>query len=296
MAALEIKQLLALVAVVEEQSFEKAALRLHVTQSAISQRIKQLEEQLGQPLLKRGTPMVVTASGQKVLRYAKQVELLQGELLQELGYGELKSTRLSIAINADSLAAWFLEAIQPLIEQQDLLIELKVDDQEKTHEFLKSGEVLGCISSSDSAMQGCDCQYLGDMRYLCVASERFYQRYFPQGVSAAAFKQAPAVDFSHSDEMQSRYLARYFQLQQHDYPQHHIPSSEKYVEFIGRGLAWGLVPEMQFQQFSRDYELRDINPGKAISVPLYWHSWNVKSSLIAQLSETLQGYAQKALR
>ncbi|WP_019531583.1 LysR family transcriptional regulator ArgP [Dasania marina] len=296
MVTLEIKQLMALAAVIEEQSFDKAALRLHVTQSAVSQRLKQLEEQLGQPLLKRGTPMAVTAAGQKVLRYAKQVELLQGELLHELGYGELKSAKLSIAINADSLASWFLEAVQPLIEQQNLLIELKVDDQEKTHEFLKNGEVLACISSSDSPMQGCNCQYLGHMRYLCVASEDFYQRYFSQGVSAAAFIQAPAVDFSHSDEMQSRYLAHYFQLQERDYPRHHIPSSEKYVEFIGRGLAWGMVPEMQFQQFSRDYALRDINPGKVMTVPLYWHSWNVKSALIAQLSEALQRYAEKALR
>ena len=292
---LEIKQLLALIAVLEEQSFDKAAARLSITQSAVSQRIKQLEDQLGQPIIKRGTPLGATKAGQKVMRYAKQVVLMQGELLQELGHGGGGVTRLSIAINADSLASWFLDAVQPLIEKQQLMIELKVHDQEQTHEYLKSGEVLGCISSSDQAMQGCDCQYLGQMHYHCVATEDFYQRYFAQGVNAEAFSEAPAVEFSHQDELQSQYLQHYFQLPEGDYPRHHIPSSEKYVEFIARGLAWGLVPALQLQQSQSQFSLKDMCPDKQISVPLYWHSWNLKSKVIQDLSKALLVHAKTAL-
>ena len=295
MVNLEIKQLRALIAVLEEQSFDKAAARLNVTQSAVSQRIKQLEDQLGQPLIKRGSPPQATKAGQKVMSYARQVLLMQGELLQELGHGEGGVTRLNIAINADSLASWFLDAVQPLIEAQDFVIELKVHDQEQTHEFLKTGEVLGCISASDQTMQGCDCQYLGQMHYHCVATEAFYQRYFAAGVDAQAFAKAPAVGVSHHDELQNQYLQHYFQLPEGDYPRHHIPSSEQYVNFIGRGLAWGLVPALQLEQFQDQYQLRDICPDKQISVPLYWHSWHLKSQVIADLSKALLSHAKTAL-
>ncbi len=295
MASLDLKQLQALSVVLEVQSFDKAARILHITQSAVSQRVKQLEDQLGQPLIVRGNPLVPTKAGQRVLRRARQIALLQDELWEELGHRHQAHTNVAIGLNADSLATWFLDAIQPVLEQHDVLIELKVDDQDQTHKLLKSGEVMGCISASESPMQGCRCEYLGDMRYCGVASRKFVTRYFAGGATRDALISAPMVEFNSNDQLQYCYLRQYFGLKDEQVPAHRVPSSDSFVEFISRGLAWGMVPEIQLPARQDKYELVNLTPGKSVSVPLYWHSWNLKSSLIQALSKAIVGYATRTL-
>ena len=67
-------------AVVDEGSFEAAARRLHITQSAVSQRIKAMEEQSGRVLVRRSKPIEPTEAGAVLLRLARQLELLTAEL------------------------------------------------------------------------------------------------------------------------------------------------------------------------------------------------------------------------
>ena len=63
---LDYTSLEALATVLHEGSFERAARRLHVTPSAVSQRVKQLEERLGQVLVQRGSPCTGTEAGQRL--------------------------------------------------------------------------------------------------------------------------------------------------------------------------------------------------------------------------------------
>ena len=72
--------LAALAAVVREGSFERAARKLHVTPSAVSQRIKQLEERTGQVLVQRGTPCTGTEAGRRLCLHLEQVALLENAL------------------------------------------------------------------------------------------------------------------------------------------------------------------------------------------------------------------------
>ena len=74
------RTLQALDAVIRERGFERAAQKLCITQSAVSQRIKQLENMFGQPLLVRTVPPRPTEQGQKLLALLRQVELLEKEL------------------------------------------------------------------------------------------------------------------------------------------------------------------------------------------------------------------------
>jgi len=75
------RTLQALDAVIRERGFERAAQKLCITQSAVSQRIKQLENMFGQPLLVRTVPPRPTEQGQKLLALLRQVELLEDEWL-----------------------------------------------------------------------------------------------------------------------------------------------------------------------------------------------------------------------
>ncbi|QEQ97613.1 LysR family transcriptional regulator ArgP [Neptunomonas concharum] len=293
---LDYRQLKALSSVIEEQSFEKAALRLNITQSAVSQRIKQLEELIGQALLIRSQPILPTPAGKILLKHFRQVDLLQNEVIQSLSSTEQSGhTVLSIGINADSLATWFLPAIEPLLKQHKILIDLKIDDQDQTQKFLKNGEVMGCITSSSTPLQGCHCIPLGVSVYRCVASLEYIERHFPDGPSATAFRYAPVVEFNHKDALQQRYLKQFFKVNSGTYPSHRVPSSEAFMDLIIRGLATGMVPDQQVRPFLESGHVTEILPNSYLSVPLYWHVWNLKAPLAQELTQTLTQHAAIAL-
>jgi LysR family transcriptional regulator, chromosome initiation inhibitor len=71
------RQLTAFAAVLREGSFEAAARSLHLTPSAVSQRIKLLEERLGRVLIRRAAPCTATGAGQALQRHAQQLQLLE---------------------------------------------------------------------------------------------------------------------------------------------------------------------------------------------------------------------------
>lgn len=285
---IDYKQLKALSTVIEEQNFDRAALRLHITQSAVSQRIKQLEEMVGQTLLIRSHPISPTQAGQALLKHYRQIEMLQNEVMSELN-PVLQSghIRLAIAVNADSLATWFLPAVDPILKQHNVLLDLKVDDQDQTQQLLRSGEVMGCITSSSSPLQGCHCIPLGVAVYRCLASSEYIKRYLPNGCNRSNLMRAPIVEYNHKDALQHRYLNRFFDLSPGDYPTHRVPSYSAFVDMTIRGYAAGMIPDQQGIPYMKSGQLIDINPGYYLSVPLYWHVWNLKTPLENELTSAL---------
>ncbi|MDI3326655.1 LysR family transcriptional regulator ArgP [Pontibacterium granulatum] len=293
---LDLRQMAALAAIIEEQSFEKAARKLHITQSAVSQRLRQLEERLGQTLVVRSNPIQATRAGQQALKYFRQVSMLQNELMDELSLEQESGfTKVAIGVNADSLETWFLDALTPLLDARKLLLDLKVDDQDQTHHLLRTGEVLGCISASPEAMQGCSCIPLGVMPYRCLASPDYLMRYFPDGVNAEGFTRAPVAEFNNKDELQNRYLDKFFSVAAGDYPRHRIPSSETFFDLIVRGYACGMVPDQQSLPMIEAGRVMDMTPGRYLAIPLYWHVWNLKSDLAKELTEQLISAAEEKL-
>src|SRR6202040_2817486 len=113
---LDYASLAAVAVVVREGSFERAARALNVTPSAVSQRVKQLEERLGGVLIIRGQPCVATEMGRLICRHVEQVGMLEHELygmLPRLASPESADERVTIrvAVNADSLGTWFIRAM-----------------------------------------------------------------------------------------------------------------------------------------------------------------------------------------
>ncbi|WP_210397751.1 LysR family transcriptional regulator ArgP [Motiliproteus sediminis] len=296
---LDDRQIQTFAAVADNGSFERAAQRLHLTQSAVSQRLKQLEERLGQLLIIRSQPLQLTPAGEQLLTYHRQQQLLQAELLAGFeqtfsGPGEMEgATRLAIALNADSLATWFLPALRPLLGTLPILLDLRVSDQDQTQRFLRRGEVFGCISASSEPLQGCSCKPLGVMSYRAVASPEFMLRYFPAGVSAEALRRAPAVDYDSDDALQRRYLQQRFGLGSGDYPRHRVPSPEAYLQLVEAGLGWGMVPDMQSEALLSQGRLLELTPGHLQPVALFWHRLRLQSSRLQAVEETLLNFAAR---
>tara|TARA_R110002167_G_scaffold20158_1_gene74126 strand:- start:945 stop:1844 length:900 start_codon:yes stop_codon:yes gene_type:complete len=289
-------QLKAFATVADCHSFERAACILHITQSAISQRVKLLEDYLGKLLIVRGQPLGLTTAGERLLSFYKQQLLLECELLDAIGEKEESGfTSLAIALNADSLTAWFFDALQSVLEQNKLLLDLRVCDQNLTHHFLRKGEVLGCISAIGKSMQGCRTLPLGAMGYRAVANQEFFQRFFSEGVNAISIKQTPVVDFDPLDQLQNDYLSTEFNIGSGDFPKHRVPSVDAYMSLIQRGLAWGMLPEMLIKKQLETGELIELSPKVIIKVPLYWHCSLIKSSSLKTVELALLKYANQHL-
>lgn len=292
---LDYKLIEALAMVVRERGFEKAAQKLFLTQSAVSQRIKLLEDQTGQVLLSRTNPPRATSAGQRILKHYLQVKRLEEDLLDVLAPAESDDfIELAVGINRDSIATWFMEAVQPFLSKERVLLDLRCEDQEQTHILLKDGEVIGCISAKDQPMQGCRVDYLGRMDYRLTASPDFAGKWFPNGLTPEAFSVAPAIIFNRKDELHARYLKKYFSVELQT-PAHYVPSSEKFADFIASDLAYGMLPDQQSRSLLETGELIDLNPGAMLTVNLYWHCWNLKSDLLDAFSKCLISGARKIL-
>ncbi len=281
--------------VLREGSFERAARRLNLTQSAVSQRVKLLEAELGQVLLVRSKPVQPTPAGRRLLPYLAQLRLVETEAQRALGPGMRGGPlRLAVGVNADTLATWFLPAVAQVVQDEGLVLDCVVDDQDHTHDLLANGEVLGCVSTRADPIRGCAAERLGVMPYLCVGSPAFRRRWFPRGLTRDALARAPAIVFGRHDDMHEAFLRRHFGLDAGQYPHHVVPSSEGFLAFALAGLGYGFVPEIQARDQLARGELIALTAERE-DVILYWHHWQVQSPLMAKLAQAIAAAASEVL-
>lgn len=290
-----------LAAIVEEGGFERAAQRLNVTQSAVSQRLRALEAQVGSVLIVRSRPLRPTSSGQLLLKHTKQMRLLRADLerdLQELAPsaqgGGREEERIAIAVNADSIATWTLDALGPLARQR-LPLEIIADDQDFTQEWLRSGQVLGCVTTLKQALRGCRMVPLGSMRYVAVAEAEFAARCLPRGLTQHSFREVSFVSFNRKDDMAVEFVARAFGLKRVSLHQLFVPSTEGQLRAVEAGWAVAILPEILVRDALAEGRLVDLAPGQTLSIALYWHCWNLESAVLETLTQALINGAAAAL-
>ncbi|MDE2417258.1 MAG: LysR family transcriptional regulator ArgP [Burkholderiales bacterium] len=300
MRAFDTDALECLATIVEEGGFERAALRLSVTQSAVSQRLRALEVQAGTVLLVRSRPLKPTSAGRLLIKHAMQMRLLREDLetdLQELtpdaGHAR-EEDRVSIAINADSISTWALPALGPLVSK-GLPLEIITDDQDFTHEWLREGQVLGCVTTVKQALRGCKVLPLGAMQYVAVAGRDYAQAHCPQGLTAHNFRQIPFIAFNRKDDLQSEFVGRALGLRRVALSQRFVPSSEGQVRAALAGWGATVVPELQVRALLASGDLVNLAPQATLPVNLYWHCWNLHSAVIDRLTAALEGAAIQAL-
>lgn len=284
---------LTLVAVIDEGSLDAAAARLHITPSAVSQRIKALEEQLGRVLLIRAKPTRATAEAAPVVRFARQLALLEHDALVGLGVDAERVT-VPLAVNADSLATWFLPPLARLSTRHPVVFDLHRDDQEYTAGLLEAGTVMGAVTSRATPVGGCRVSGLGTLRYEAVATPEFIREWMPAGAErGAALERAPLIDFDRRDDLQTQWLA----AQGADPaapPRHRVPASHDFASATGLGLGWALLPRLQSQPALDEGRLVLLG-GPAIDVPLFWQQWNLRSDLLDAVADEVVAEGRRIL-
>ncbi len=286
---LDYKLLEALARVVGEGGFDKAARQLHITQSAVSQRVRLLEDQTGMVLLTRTLPPVPTREGKTLLKHYIKVRQLEADLSARLMLEGGRSYRtLSLGINADSLATWFYPAVDAFLQNRKVVLDLRVDDQDQTHKLLRNGDVLGCISSEAAPVQGCRVSVLGTMNYRMAATPAFRDRYFPRGVDRTRLDQVPAVIYNRYDDLHAGFLKKKFNQDCiREVPAHYTPLPEQFMGMLLAGRAYGMVPDLQAATHIRQGRLVDLDPDTHLGVSLFWHRWNLGSSLLDEFSKAI---------
>ena len=279
-------QLAALAAVVEFGSFDAAAEKLHVTPSAVSQRIKALEQRVGQVLVIREKPCQATAAGIPLLRLAAQTALLETEALAETAGGSMHHTRAAIAVNADSMSTWFGTVFAHL---PGVLLDVRIEDQDHSAQLLRGGAVMGAVTTERTPVPGCRVQLLGVMRYVPVASPGFVREHLSDGFTAGAVAQAPSLAWNHADALQDMLVRRAFR-RAITRPVHYVPTAEGFGAAVRAGLGWGMYPEQLAAPALADGSFRRIAEIH-LDVPLYWQCWKLDSSTVAAITSAVHAAA-----
>lgn len=270
-------QLAALAAVVEFGSFDAAATHLHVTPSAISQRIKALEQRVGQVLVLREKPCVATAAGAPLLRLAAQTALLEAEALAEMRGGSAERPRIALAVNADSMATWFTGVFDRLTEA---LLDLRIEDQDHSARLLREGVVMGAVTTERAAVTGCRVQPLGVMRYRPVATADFVAQHLPEGFTADAAGRAPSLSWNRDDALQDQLVRKVFGRVVRR-PVHYVPTATGFGAAVHAGLGWGMYPEQIIDEsFVRICD-------EHLDVPLYWQCWKLDSPTVDLVTDAV---------
>jgi LysR family transcriptional regulator (chromosome initiation inhibitor) len=282
-----------LAVVVDEGTLDAAARRLHVTPSAVSQRIKALEEQLGRLLLVRSKPVRPTEAGMSVIRLARQTALLEHDALAELGAGsdETVLTSVALAVNADSLATWFLEPLAGLVARHPVVFDLHRDDQDFTAGLLESGTVMGAVTSRAAPVAGCRSSALGAMRYEAVATPAYAERWL--GGDRPALADAPLVDFDRRDDLQNEWLAQQG-VDPARPPRHYVPASSDFASAVRLGLGWAMLPRFQSHDALERGALVLLG-GPPVDVALHWQQWNLRSPLLDAIADAIVAEGRRVL-
>ena len=289
MPELPLDQVRTLLAAVDEGTFDAAARALNVTPSAVSQRVKALEQRVGRVLLARTKPLTLTESGEVLVRYARQFARLEADAAAELGLpGEAQApTTLAVAVNADSLATWFLPALARVPAALRVGFELHPEDQEHTAELLRRGGVAAAVTSSPRPVAGCRVQRLGTMTYRACATPAFVERWLRDAPLHQTLPAAPVVVFDRRDDLQDGFLRGLTAGSPGaDQVRHLIPDSQSYLGAVAAGLGWGMLPDEQEAQLPPDTVV-DLAPGRTVEVELYWQRWKLDSPALAALTEAV---------
>lgn len=289
---LDYHALAALAAVIREGSFDRAAEKLHITPSAVSQRVRGFEERLGTILVVRGQPCTPTDLGRSLCAHFDRVQLLEAELPLPTGAPSLV---LKLAVNADSLATWFPAAAAAFAERTGVSFDLVLDDEARTADRLRSGEVLAAVTSDAEPVPGCKTVRLGALRYVACASPAYVARHFPAGVTPEALARAPFLRFGRHDQLQARWAREALGAELKG-PVHWVPTTTGFLDMGLAGLAWGLHPASLARPYLADGRLVELAPGHAVAVKLYWTVARLHAASLQDLTAAVLAAAQAGMQ
>ncbi len=290
---LDQKDLKCLIEIIDEGGFEAGAKVLNLTTGAVSQRIRRLESMVGMQLVVRGRPPHLTETGEQIMSFARRIWLLQNEMDRSIALDRDPRATIPVAVNHDSLACWFLEAVKSFTKEVGLFVDVKTSNSEETHELFVAGHVLATVTSNPKPVPGCKVRYIGTIQYMAVCSQDFAATYFPSGVDANSLRNAPAVYYDRQDSVSSPLLKAYG-LNPNNVQRHYLPGTAELYRATAIGMGWSTMPVPYLEMHSNAPQFITLQPA-SIPVKLYWKTWDMTSKEIATLDSHVVQTAKRLL-
>lgn len=280
-----------LLAVLDEGSFEGAADALRITPSAVSQRIKALESDMGRVLIRRTSPVAATDAGEILAQAARRMALLQAETDVALERS-ISRVPLSVAINADSLATWFQSVFSDVAQWKHATLQLRIEDEAHSLTLLRRGDCLGAVTTESNPVSGCEVRELGTMRYRPVATPALKEAYTTkEGIDWA---EMPVLRYGPNDALQESDWRGRLPERPRERRVNQIPSSEAFLEAVRCGLGWAYVADLQSAPYLETGELVLLD-ATHVDVPLYWQHWRLQSAMLQDLTQSVVDAAKQHL-
>ena len=276
--------------------FDKGAQALSLTQSAVSQKIKRLEQSVGGPVLVRTKPLRPTPLGNELLAHIQKVSVLEEALNIQSGL-TASAAPLSVAVNNDVLATWFSQVLAMFSDTRANPVHIVNADQTQTRDILQQGRVMACISQTGTPVTGGQSLRLGTMKYQLYASPRFIERYLSKGIDAEAVMQTPGLLYDEYDvTLLTDYQRECLNMAPSFTTCHWYPSSHGFVKMALDGVVWALLPTLQVTQEVNEGSLVSLFPDKELGVPLFWHWITLDSAALSDLTKAVKHVAKQQLK
>ncbi|WP_417287040.1 ArgP/LysG family DNA-binding transcriptional regulator [Corynebacterium variabile] len=280
-----------LLLVVDEGSFDAAASRLGVSPSAVSQRIKALESDVGRVVVRRGSPVGVTEAGEVLVQAARRLRLLEQETDDRLR-GRISERPVTVGVNADSLGTWFRPVLRTLAEQGGIALRLTVEDEQHSLEMLRRGDCMGVVTASADPVPGCEVEELGVLRYWPVGSPALADRLDSE--DGGGWENLPLLIIGEHDRMTDDILDLHGIIPDAGRRVSRIPSFEGLNDAVVAGLGWTVVPVPAATPFVDAGTMARLSDD-VLEVPLYWQRWRLESDTLESLTDAIHAAAAVGL-
>ncbi|ARM91011.1 chromosome replication initiation inhibitor protein (plasmid) [Rhizobium sp. CIAT894] len=234
-----------------------------------------------------------------VCRHVENVGLLERDLYEHLpslapSRELIERLTVHVATNADSLGTWFMTALSTYARMSNNLIDVVIDDENHTSEWLQRGRVIAALTGIEKQVQGCRRIALGSMRYRATASPEFVKRHFSAGVNSETLRTAPALTFNQKDKLQNRWIAQLFR-DDVACPTHFLPSTQAFVDASIAGMGWGMNPEYLIRHHLQAGALVELIPDQPLDVSLFWQVNKLAADRFAILTDLVSHAAEQHL-
>jgi len=240
------------------KSFSKAATLLHVTQSALSQRIAHLEQELGATLFIRApSGLCLTLLGEELQHYCKSRSMLEDECVSRIKNAQSGTMVGVIRIGAYStvLRSIVLPSLSPfLIAHEDVRLEASSKETRDLPQALRSGEVDFIFLDHRLESEKVETVFLGDEEYVLIESKhvnRDNSVYFDHDV-----QDQTTLRFFEAQSQRPKVVSRSF-----------LDEIYAIIDGVALGLGRAVVP---LHLVKNDKRIRRVKELKPLRIPVYF--------------------------
>jgi len=258
-------------AIVQQKTVHGAAEVLHLTQTAVTQRIRALESSLSTTLFirtRRG--MALTPEGEALLHYCQAAQEMEGEALAKIRQAAIDTpVRICISGPTSIMSSRVIPQCLLVMQQfPNLLMHFDINDLEERGKLLRSGGAQFVILREEDLTPEMESKVLKPERYVLVCTYAWRNRKLPD-----ILKTERIIDYDPADQMTFNYL-KHFDLFEHaNLDRHFVNRTNSLATLLVNGCGYGVLTSEFSKPYIENKQLILLNSAKIFenAMALAWY-------------------------